>query len=261
MPFTLDPDIIIATLRHTTSKNTTFVLVEDKILTEQYGTSISLEPYRFMRRQLMKENIDFFSCMGVNNLMGVFNRRNELANLHVLFFRDRDLLIHTGIPGGLTEMLFTKGYSIENDVYAETGIEDILLTPVERQNHTIAKRNFILWYAAKIHQTINGLNSSYKTSPIQILSNTHEVRLEYQIGAQEILDSAARFNEIFADYAKRLRGHSLFELLVVFLGAPGRAPQYNSNQLMDYCVNELSPPLLMQTINEIEERHNNYAFN
>ena len=260
MPFPIDPDFIITTLRQSALKNTTFVLVEDKISEEQQITTVTLEPYRFMRRQLMKENIDFISCSGVKNLMAVFRRRNEFADRHVIFYRDRDLLIHTGIPAELNVMLFTRGYSIENDVYAETGIEEMILTQGELDNHAIAKRNFILWYSAMVHQNLNRQETSFRLSPLHVLSNTYDLKPAYQLNVGEIADSSDRFNEIFGDYAKMLRGHSLFELLVVFLRVAGRAPQYNSNQLMDYCVDQLSPPLFMQTINEIEQRHTNHIF-
>lgn len=78
------------------------------------------------------ENVDWGLTVtpvsGKNNLVSIFERRDEFSHRKVAFLLDKDEWIFTGIPGLYSEdcVLFTDGYSIENDLIRDGGICGLL---------------------------------------------------------------------------------------------------------------------------------------
>ena len=253
MPIILTPDEIINTVLHSNLKESgvTTVFMEDKLYRDKKG----IEPYRFMQKQIGQNKVSFFSCQGKGNLMKVYERRAELKGIPILFLRDRDMYVYQSIPNEYSDLIFTTGYSIENDVYAYTSIED-LLDRQEKSMYEKAKHNFLLWYSSQIHLLLKGTETIYDFSPHHILNIDLSINEKY-VPCESILhESKPLFNDIKENYFIKLRGHSLFALLILFIDAPKRSPRINYEKLLHYSINELSSPLLMKLILEIEERHN-----
>lgn len=55
-------------------------------------------------------------CGGRDNLLDVWTRRAEIAGRKVIFLADKDLYVFKRIPQQYSGVIFTHGYSLENDI-------------------------------------------------------------------------------------------------------------------------------------------------
>ena len=80
-----------------------------------------------------------------NKLLRVYKRRNEYAHLPIAFVADRDMWLFSRIPSCYHGIIWTQGYSIENDLYAGAELEN-LLNAEEAETSTSTKFNYRMVY-------------------------------------------------------------------------------------------------------------------
>ena len=85
---------------------------------------------------------------GRSNLFAVYDRKSEFGHLPVAFIADQDKELFTQLPAGYEEIIWTQGYSIENDLYA--GAEPSLENLMDPQDSRLSIGNY--WI-----QSLNGL--------------------------------------------------------------------------------------------------------
>lgn len=84
--------------------------------------------YRKIEEELDTDKLSFLPCGGRDILFAVLDRRQEFSHQHCLFIADRDMYTFTGIPPMYicNELVFTQGYSVENDIISSTNWKRIL---------------------------------------------------------------------------------------------------------------------------------------
>ena len=88
---------------------------------------------------------------GRETLLAVYKRRSEFAHLPVAFVADRDLWLFSGIPPIYHDIIWTEGYSIENDLYADANLEN-LLDADEVEEHQQVLEAIIEWFAFEVEE-------------------------------------------------------------------------------------------------------------
>lgn len=136
----------------------------------------------------------------------------------VVFFADQDTWVFTGIPEKYQEVHFTKGYSIENDLFEDGQIAiDQLLFPAEKVRLESLIDQISDWFAKEVQLILEGeadkakidvsfLNSTILAPEASELQETYKVSLSTD---EEIELS----KQIKQNYRQFLRGKFLFELL------------------------------------------------
>ena len=128
----------------------------------------------------------------------------------------------SGIPVHLQDMVFTEGYSIENDLYIDSNIERILDSE-ERKNHSVMIAEVCRWFAYEVDKYKKGLD--YRSDPV--LSRLVPVT-GYTCCPNYLRDlgfcepPADLLAEIARNYGLALRGRLLYEIIVRFTHAPKR---------------------------------------
>jgi hypothetical protein len=74
--------------------------------------------YRWLKQHIEPLKASPIDCGGRQNLLSVYERRNEFSHVKTVFLADKDLYVFLGIPEEYSDVLWTTGYSIENDIYA-----------------------------------------------------------------------------------------------------------------------------------------------
>lgn len=203
-PLTVDE--IVATLRKTSLQT---VIVE--------GTD-DVRIYRRMKEDTRLQNCDFLHCNGRNTVLGIYERRAIFAKKQVAFIADKDMWVFKGIPEIYDGVIFTEGYSIENDLYTDgKALIDALFSPKELALKVEIFENLIQWFAFEVEKW-KGNNEDLDFAHITLLNteviaengtqftNAFLQKRGFKEAEQAILQ------EIKENYNLQIRGKFLFQV-------------------------------------------------
>ncbi len=253
----MTPDEIVATLRHS---NLPTVLVEGKddfIIYPKLQTQIG-----------QATEIDFFPCGGRNTLLKVFERKAEFPNKKVFFIADKDMWVFDRIPEVYQDeqLIFTSGYSIENDLYADGSYHiDVLLNEKEKAEKEVLLNTVCEWFAFKIVQFKNGESLAFDKISLlneQVMKEKEPVFQPSFLEEQQFEKAEIEEKELRANYALQLRGKYLFQIYhKIFKKRRGKnAIKYRTEQLLDISLNNIlanisngSSVYLILIINQVKQ--------
>ena len=139
------------------------------------------------------------SCSGRNNLFKVWERRGEFAGKRIAFLADRDLYVIKRIPAEFKGIIFTDGYSLENDMLESKrwmSLQDAVdklhydkmtklnidhfwvqtrtfidtgTSPQWMSAHSLKENNFVLSPHEKLKQSKCGLYRRISSNPIRYI--------------------------------------------------------------------------------------------
>ena len=212
---------LIATLKHTRLPT---VLVE--------GPK-DVKFFRGIEEIIGSLNASFLDCWGRGVLLSIFKRRSELGNVNLCFVADRDMWIFTGVPPEYSDVIFTEGYSIENDAYQDSNIEQLLKSK-EKPNHGILIGELCRWFAFQVEEFI-ALRPHRADPGLDFLIRKPGFTCHPDaLVAHGFRDpDPALHQSIFCEYKRRLRGKLLFEVLVRFFHAKNRKPRHSYDSLIE----------------------------
>lgn len=235
----LTVDEIVAALRHTSIPS---IIVEGKD---------DVMIYRWILRDAGISDDRLFPCTGRNNLLKVFSRRNEFPRTPTLFIADKDVYVYNGIPTDYSDVLFTWGYSIENDLYYGRSI-DQLLTKEETKSYEKARKNFIRYYGCQLEKLKENRPYNFRLSPFVILDSNYELVTD-KIEHTFTEPTQETCNYLLDNYDLVVRGHSVFQLLQLFLSKSGRDATHSTHSLYELCYRMHRTQYMGRIQNEIEK--------
>jgi hypothetical protein len=242
MSLDLTVDEIIETLKRSTL---TTVLVEGKD---------DILIYRWIESEIGVVNANFFPCGGRDRLLQIFERRSEFPDLKAIFVADKDAYVYVNPPENLAEIIWTNGYSIENDLYYGRNIET-LLDNQEKNVFSTSLNSFIEYYAFEIENYLEGREFCFRNHPQHLICDIqHTVKQDFleQINfvkaKDEILDN------LRDNYDVLIRGKSLFALLTRILSKQNRAIKHSKLSLLEHCYRTHKSEKFIELINRINEK-------
>ncbi len=134
---------IIATLRHTELPT---LLVEGVV---------DAAVYRWLESQLGIFRGNILPCSGRKMLLSIYSKRDMFPHGKIAWLADLDMWRFSSLPSDFDGVVFTTGYSIENDLYAGSRIED-LLDDHERKRHRRLLEVVCLWFAFEVGEFLEG---------------------------------------------------------------------------------------------------------
>ncbi len=154
---------------------------------------------------------------GKDNLLELYNRRNEFADLPVVFVANRGMRLFSGIPENYADIIFTEGYSIENDIYSNSKdkIENLIHSD-KRTEFWSVKESIIIWFASEVEKSPEG-NSRWINPDLDDLVPTGQTKLDkaLHLEALHFLKSEI-IDDIRNEYRLKLPGKLLFEMVARF---------------------------------------------
>ena len=116
-----------------------------------------MQIFRWMEDLLQIHEVDVLGVGGRSNLFAVYDRKSEFVHLPVAFIADQDKELFTRLPAGYEEIIWTQGYSIENDLYAgaDPSLEN-LMDPQEAAEHRQLLDTIIEWFTFEVEEFLNG---------------------------------------------------------------------------------------------------------
>jgi hypothetical protein len=157
--------------------------------------------------------------------------KNEPISAPVAFVVDKDLWVYYGPEEGLDDVIMTEGYSIENDIFIDGGLLE-LMSGDEVETFNSELRKFVHWYALTVSRSQSGNELSYRETPHRVLNDNEFYNSSVELAEAEQYPQQF-FNMIHDDFGRFLRGKSLFALMVRQLSRPERRTKFGVNQLME----------------------------
>jgi hypothetical protein len=146
--------------------------------------------------------------------------------------------------------LFTTGYSIENDIFVDGKLEE-LLSKDEAGAFAGELAAFIDWYALAFSRFLKDPTQAIDLHPNQLLDNAPMREELMALADGETYPSEMRA-QLIQDYATLLRGKSLIAVLMRHLSYKGRPVRHHDKSIMEMV--SVSPgPLLEKFYVQIEE--------
>lgn len=187
--------------------------------------------FRPLEEKYFEQGVSIFPVGGRSKLLRLFEELGSHENL--IFFADRDEWCLEATPQKYLSdrLVFTVGYSIENDVIIDSQMFS-MMTKEEKENFDRELEKFIYWYALAFTRFLAGDAEIIRWHCAKILDDAKHYNEYVKLQRNEEYPEALR-NKISADYAFLLRGKSLIHLIVRHLSYPGRNPRHNHAALLE----------------------------
>ena len=213
-----------------------------------------MQIYQWAERRVGIQKANVLPVGGRETLLAVYKRRDEFPpDLPVAFVADKDLWLFSGIPPGYPDIIWTEGYSIENDLYAGASLEDFLNAD-EVDEHQQVLDAIIEWFAFEVGEHLANREPQVDKHCNEIVPlGQTEMDQRFRTRRGFRLPNEELHQQIKSEYPLQLRGKSLFEILIRFLNAPNRGTTYSTSALHEIAVKKAdSYELMDRLIGEIE---------
>lgn len=157
-----------------------------------------------------------------DKLLQVYERRKEFAHVPVAFIADRDMWLFSGIPEGYADIIWTQGYSIENDLYVSAELESFLETH-QYETHQQVLNAVCRWFAFEVEAFLKG-DTAYVAEGFDEIVPRGKTELDDAFLKRRgfLPPQEERYQQIREAHGLQLRGKLLFQILLRFLNAVDR---------------------------------------
>ena len=217
-------------------------LSEDEMILHLKGTSLptilvegndELSIYnRYLQDKINIEDVSILTCDGRAKLLNVFKRRAEFKKAKVVFVADKDMWFFKGVPEEYdNKVIFTDGYSLENDLYIESFFNR-LLDANEVKNFDNLIKELSIWFAFEVnrYQEFDYVWCDFHVNqicPEKLLSNSFKETIDFVEPPAYIVEA------VYSEYTRALRGKNLFQALIRFLSHKNRESKYSRANLIE----------------------------
>jgi Protein of unknown function (DUF4435) len=211
--------------------------------------------YRWIENEIGIDKVNFLPCGGRGTLLNVFKRRAEFKNSRVIFVADKDCYVYSEIPDEYTDIIWTTGYSIENDLYFGRHLEK-LLDKSEKNKFSISIENFLLYYGFQYEKLKANYDFDFSYHPNQVLNEQERLCNNF---ASNISYKEPRFETVEllkSNYELLIRGKSLFAIIIRHLSHKRRKVKHSKFTLLEHCFKLHRNSIIDKLILEITKRAN-----
>ena len=214
--------------------------------------------YRELTRRIGILEVVLLPSGGRDKLLQVYERRSEFAHIPVVFIADQDMWLFSGIDQGYDDVIWTHGYSIENDLYSDAALERLL-----DENDTAEHRQVLdaisTWFAFAVEAYLagDGPDLDLHCDEMVPLGKT-ELDADFCVRRGFRMPKVELVQQIRGEYQLRLRGKQLFQLLIRFLSRPAHG--FVRASLNDYALYNLAlrmpedHPLLDRLMEQVKQK-------
>lgn len=218
----------------------------DEIVTLLKGTNIptvlvegkdDINVFRLIEKRVAYsvKGVNFIPCGGKDILFNVYRRKNEFPSKKIAFLADRDMNLFKDRTTHLKEIVWTKGYCIENDIFAGSKcLLNKLLESKERSEFETTIKEICRWFAFEVEKYLGDEEFNVQYSIYQICRD-HPSKLcskfLMEIGFRD--PGVELLNEIILNYKFKLRGKQIFQVLERILIRKRRRSRFSKNNLIE----------------------------
>ena len=214
--------------------------------------------YRELAKRIGILEVVLRSSGGRDKLLQVYERRSEFTQIPVAFIADQDMWLFSGIEPGYEDVIWTNGYSIENDLYSDAILER-LLDENEISEHQQILDSISTWFAFAVEEYLAGNAPNLDLHCDEMVPpGKTELDADFCTRQGFRTPNPDRVQQIRSAYQLLLRGKQLFQLLVRFLSKPSHG--FEKASLNDYALYNLAlrmpeqHPLLDRLMEKVKQK-------
>lgn len=199
--------------------------------------------YRRLENRLAHLGVSILPAGGRTKVLDLFRRRTEVhTSVKLAFLVDQDTWVNTGVPAEFVSptLLSTWGYSIENDIFADGELCNLLIGP-EAMRFDRDLVQFVEWYALALSRHLRGTAASLSLHPDHVLNPDQRAGL-LALEPNEAYPASLR-DQIARDFGRLLRGKSLFALLIRNANSRSGLPKHTDKALLEMVAMRPGPKL------------------
>lgn len=202
-------------------------------------------------------DLSVLQCGGRSALLKIFERRSEVSNVKLAFIADQDAWVVHGIPPQFQspEIVFTRGYSIENDLFVDGDVFQ-LIHHAQRPAFLTELAIITNWFALMLDRVVRGEAPIIDVSAIRLLEDGSYLPSVMPLAQGEVYPFQLE-EDLVANYAILLRGKILLQLAIRHLEVShhplglmdmiANMERGNLKRIIDAIANFFKPPLLSAT--------------
>lgn len=214
--------------------------------------------YRELVKRIGILEVALLPSGGREKLLQIYEHRDEFTQVPVAFIADQDMWLFSGIEPGYDDVIWTNGYSIENDLYSDAKLER-LLDDNDTAEHQQILDSISTWFAFAVEEYLTGNAPNLDLHCDEmVLSGETELDTDFCIRRGFRTPNPDRVQQIRSAYQLLLRGKQLFQLLVRFLSKPTHG--FEKASLNEHALYNLAlrmpeaHPLLDKLIEQVKEK-------
>lgn len=189
--------------------------------------------YRWVEEKIGVGKADFLPCGGRDALLKIYERRHEFSQLPTAFVADKDMWLFTSVPDEYKGIIWTTGYSVENDLYAGSKLNS-LLDSSEAENHAKVLGSLIEWFAFEVEEYRKTSTSNANIHPNRVVPLGQTEICPQFIAARGFKPPKRRtVREVTQNCKLKVRGKTLFALLERYVSAPKRHAKHSVKGLCE----------------------------
>lgn len=198
--------------------------------------------YRKLEEKCGSMVANFLPCGGRSVLLALFRRRSEFREIKCAFLADRDMWLFLKAPDIYNGVIWTTGYSIENDLI-DGGELDTHLSQTETDTCRNIVEELVRWFAYEVSEAIAGRAAHVDVKLGILLPGTTGRLCPVYLGQRGFKEpSEELIIHIKGDWKLKLRGKQVMQLYTRILCASGRRPQLGRPKLIDLGIRNGSNP-------------------
>lgn len=170
--------------------------------------------YRWVEEKLADSDLDILPCGGRKALLDLYDEKHKIKKKDILFFADLDLWLFSGVPIKYRDIIFTNGYSIENDIYSSAKLTlESLISQAKIIDYYKAVNELSKWYSFEVNEYLNSRPYKLKVSPKGVLDNrSYELSESYITRSGYTINNTGLYKDIQRNYDIKIRGKNLLDL-------------------------------------------------
>lgn len=190
--------------------------------------------YRWMEDALA-DGVNVMQTGGRDKLFEIYNQRH-LFHIPVVFVADRDMLYFSGIPDEYDGIVFTSGYSIENDILYDSAVERLFSSEEQELLHII-ESELSRWYAFEVYNCLSNADYvvSYHVARL-IDKNTCKFNPSSILPRQYETPPESLVKRIQDKFKVSFRGKNLLDLYEHVLQSRKEGPKYSKEALVEVAI-------------------------
>lgn len=181
--------------------------------------------------RLIGVNGSVLCCNGRKNLFAIWERRYEFSDKKVAFLADRDLYLFEKIPSKYNGIIFTYGYSLENDIILTEKWKDIL-TSEDYSVLNLAIDMSLNHYWCECKKFVESKQQPVWISAHRLLKDHNDGLYTANIG----FDSCPIYRKISKKPFRFLRGKNLLECIHAALSYKQRQNKFSPGHIIEISV-------------------------